>query len=65
MVIIIKFSNNCFVFNLIVVILILIYREVIIFDSGFWNDILLKLESFYFNYFFFELVYLRIFYGEM
>lgn len=65
MVITIKFSNNCFALNLTVVTLISTHREVITFDSGFWNDILPKLESFYFNHLFPELVYPRIFHGEM
>ena len=69
MVITIKFSNNCFALNLTVVTLLyqvpFQLREVITFDSGFWNDILPKLESFYFNHLFPELVYPRIFHGEM
>ena len=55
-------SNMC---HFIVSSAISTHREVITFDSGFWNDILPKLESFYFNHLFPELVYPRIFHGEM
>ncbi|CAH3037357.1 unnamed protein product, partial [Pocillopora meandrina] len=55
-------SNSC---HFIVSSAISTHREVITFDSGFWNDILPKLESFYFNHLFPELVYPRIFHGEM
>ena len=55
-------SNSC---HFIVSSAISTHREVITVDSGFWNDILPKLESFYFNHLFPELVYPRIFHGEM
>ena len=41
------------------------YPQIWKFDSGFWNDILPKLENFYFNHLFPELVYPRIFHSEM
>ena len=55
-------SNSC---HFIVSSAISTHREVITFDSGFWNDILPKLENFYFNHLFPELVYPRIFHSEM
>lgn len=54
-------SNNC---HFLVLSNIGTHRETVPFDSSFWNEVLPKLEQFYFENIFPELVYPRILHGE-